>query len=105
MNRKIIGIALLGLAVSIGAAYAYPGAGNGVQRTNFVDVDGDGICDNSQSGQCHGYGNGSRNGYRNGCGNDCSGFVDEDGDGICDNCQSTCGQGYQNGNRRGRGQP
>ncbi len=56
---------------------ACPGNGR-----NYVDADGDGICDN------YGYGCGNRygcgNNYRRGYG--CSrGYVDADGDGVCDN--------------------
>ena len=46
---------------------------------NFVDADGDGICDNYGS-------NGCGNGYCNGNGN---GYVDADGDGVCDNIKYT----------------
>ena len=89
MYKKIAIIALLGI-VFIGIAYAYPGRNAGPQDKNYVDEDGDGICDNYQSGQCHGYG---------------EGFVDEDGDGICDNCQGACGWGHHHGNGKGRGRP
>jgi hypothetical protein len=54
---------------------------NTYARTNFIDGNGDGICDNRQSG-----GQSTGNGY-----------VDEDGDGICDNRQSggqSTGNGY-----------
>lgn len=61
---------------------------------NYVDADGDGICDNYGNGygcqygygcgngygRGNGYGNGYGRGY--GCG---GGYVDADGDGICDN--------------------
>lgn len=46
---------------------------------NFVDADGDGICDNYGSN-----GNGYGNGYCNG-----NGYVDADGDGVCDNIKYT----------------
>lgn len=53
---------------------------------NFVDEDGDGICDNRQTGgQGLGLGKGNRDT-----------FVDEDGDGVCDT--------YQSGLRKGKGQ-
>jgi len=51
-------------------------AGRGMGR-NYVDADGDGICDNW--GTC--------------------GYVDEDGDGICDNCGVAHGN-YLAGNGR-----
>ncbi len=46
----------------------------GLERPNFVDADGDGICDNEGAG----LGNGSGNGLKRN-------FVDADGDGVCDN--------------------
>jgi hypothetical protein len=59
------------------------GSGNGY---NFVDEDGDGICDNYNSGICPGYsdedGDGICDNYKR---NGCRGYVDEDSDGICDN--------------------
>ena len=72
---------------------------------NFVDADGDGICDNYGSNGCgngYGYGNGycngngNGNGYCNGNGNgngycngNGNGYVDADGDGVCDNIKYT----------------
>ena len=57
-----------------------------VRYANFIDEDGDGICDNWQAGgQGLGLGKGTR-----------ENFVDEDGDGVCDN--------YQSGLRKGKGQ-
>lgn len=48
------------------------------RRGNFVDTDGDGICDNRGQN-----------------------FVDADGDGICDNRGEGKGQGRHHGNGRG----
>lgn len=45
------------------------------QQNGFIDEDGDGVCDNCDGTGPHGPMNGR-----------CAGFVDEDGDGICDNC-------------------
>ena len=48
---------------------------------NFVDKDGDGVCDNYQNKGKKG---------------NCAKFVDENGDGICDNCvgnENCCGKG------------
>lgn len=61
---------------------------------NFVDEDGDGVCDTC--GSVPGSGTGNQNG--NGAGG--SNFVDEDGDGVCDTCGSVpgSGMGSQNGN-------
>ncbi len=55
---------------------------------NFIDEDGDGICDTC--------GNTPGTGAGNGAGN----FVDEDGDGICDDCGIAPGDGT--GNQYGR---
>ena len=48
--------------------------------TNYVDADGNGICDNCGSlrANCHGYAG-------------CINYVDADGNGICDNCGSLRG--------------
>lgn len=59
-----------------------PGCGN---VSNFVDEDGDGVCDHAGTGLGPGRGNGP-------------GFVDEDGDGVCDHAAS----GGQFGQRGGR---
>jgi len=63
--------------------------------TNFIDENGDGICDNWQAGgQSLGLGKGNR-----------ENFVDEDGDGVCDNYQSELrkGKGQGRGYRQGAG--
>ena len=71
---------------------------------NFVDQDGDGICDNYNNGSCPGYrdqdGDGVCDNYSNGT---CPGYRDEDGDGICDNRRGGRNfPGYGDGeNRRG----
>ncbi|MFQ9741103.1 MAG: hypothetical protein ACLRX5_00560 [Slackia sp.] len=53
---------------------------------NFVDENGDGVCDHAETG------NGN-----------CSGYVDEDGDGACDNAGSCAGSGQGAGYGRGHG--
>ena len=55
---------------------------NNPNCTGFVDVNGDGICDNCNNSNPN-----------------CTGFVDANGDGICDNCNNpNCtGAGSQNG--------
>jgi len=45
---------------------------------NFVDEDGDGVCDNEPVGDGEGFGKGNRGAEK-------QEFVDEDGDGVCDN--------------------
>ena len=71
----------------------YAGCGYCGASCQFVDADGDGICDNYAAGGC---------GY---CGASCQ-FVDADGDGICDNyaaAGSYCGRGYGRGYGRHHG--
>lgn len=59
---------------------------------NFVDADGDGVCDHAEAGMCPGAGHHAQmnrgRGMHMGMGYNGMGqnFVDEDGDGICDNC-------------------
>ncbi len=69
----------------------------GAVRPNFVDADGDGVCDNN-TGTPKGKGHGKR-----------ANFVDADGDGVCDNVGTTpanlqlqdgTGKSTQNGARR-----
>ncbi len=60
---------------------------------NFVDEDGDGICDTC--GSVPGMGNGSQHGAAG------SNFVDENGDGICDDGGNIPGTGT--GNQHGSG--
>jgi hypothetical protein len=65
---------------------------------NFVDANGDGICDHRQSAGPRGRTSGARRGFGPGDGTGNRGvgpnFVDADGDGVCDY--------YQSGARRGR---
>lgn len=61
---------------------------------NFVDEDGDGVCDTCGSVPGTSMGNQHGNGMMG------SNFVDEDGDGVCDTCGSVpgTGTGSQSGN-------
>ena len=97
----ILIVALVALSVGVAAAQYGQGGAGGVQyvdangdgvcdnigeRPGFVDADGDGICDNN----C---------GRGSGCGG--MEFVDEDGDGVCDNIgingRDSDGDGIPNG--------
>ena len=63
---------------------------------NFVDADGDGVCDN--------WGSGNQRLRTPGCGlGQGQGFIDADGDGVCDNWNGQ-GAGVQRGQGRGLGQ-
>jgi len=59
------------------------GACNG---TNYVDADGDGVCDNAGTGTGTNY-------------------VDADGDGVCDNAGTGTGTGAGSQRGHGRGRP
>ncbi len=108
-TRTIAGILIVALvALSAGVAAAQYSKGDGAGGAQYVDEDGDGVCDNigdrpefvdeDGDGVCD---NNCGRG-RGGCG--CGGngnFVDEDGDGICDNIgtngRDSDGDGIPNG--------
>lgn len=71
--KKIATILTMLLILSVCSTTAF--AAGPMNGRNFVDADGDGICDNYDS-------NGNGCGRRSGCG---KGYVDADGDGVCDN--------------------
>ena len=107
MKRMLLytlGVLLLG--ASIAAAQTPPASGppSGQQvGPNFVDANGDGICDNYQTRQANGQRAGRRNGPGNGSGNKGVGPRDGTGYGARSgggggNCTGTCngtGQGRQ----------
>jgi hypothetical protein len=69
-------LAILVIGVSIAAAQGPAGDDTPVAPgANFVDEDGDGVCDLMGTGA-------AGNSYRHGAGG--ANFVDEDGDGVCD---------------------
>lgn len=102
MKKAFAGILFTAIVLSMCATAAFA-AGPGCGRC-FVDVDGDGICDNAGS-RCA-YVDADGDGVCDVCGaahtRPGGYFVDEDGDGICDNCQSGQGRGCGYG-RGGRG--
>ena len=56
----------------------------------FVDANGDGICDNCKNPDCKNFKDADGDGKCDNCTNpNCTGFVDADGDGKCDNCTNT----------------
>ncbi len=77
MKKVFAGLLAAAMVFSVGTT-SVSAAGRGMGR-NYVDVDGDGVCDNCSV--AHGNCPGGNGGY----------FVDEDGDGICDNCGVTHG--------------
>ena len=91
MKKTFVSLAALTLALSVCASGAMAaGMGRGA---NFVDADGDGVCDNYAEGG-RGMGRGAN-------------FADADGDGVCDNYAAGArpqdGTGCANGFGGGRG--
>jgi hypothetical protein len=117
MSRKITVTALvallLTLVISTGAfaqdAAPAPGQYGAGQCVNFVDADGDGVCDNAgtgarpQDGTGNSYGAGARGTVQAGNGTPGSAFVDADGDGTCDNLGQNVPARSGTGNQNGRG--
>ncbi len=96
--KRILTIAMLSIFLLTTGTYSYArGRGMGCCKANggqagcgmnYVDENGDGICDNAGTGK----GKGAGKGYRNRLNNTSSAasahgpnYVDKDGDGVCDN--------------------
>lgn len=104
MRKKFLSVLGMTVILSMYATTAFAACPRG--GCNFVDADGDGICDNSGS-MCI-YTDADGDGICDNCGSyhwcgmagiGCGGnFVDEDSDGICDNYVA----GQCRGNGRGR---
>ncbi len=90
MNTKnTIKILALVLSIFLITSVAWAGKGPAGQTQppaklvvcdNFVDANGDGICDNCKNPACQ------HKGVPTGSGPVCSHFIDTDNDGVCDNC-------------------
>ena len=97
--KRITTIFLLTICLLAVGSWSYAqGKGKGCRqgtggtgcRMNYVDKNGDGICDNAGSHNGQGRGKGHRLGPKDGTGKGAqrgSNFVDTDGDGVCDNRQ------------------
>jgi hypothetical protein len=107
-TRIITGMMIVALvALSAGVAAAQYGQGGGTGGAQYVDADGNSICDNigtypgfvddDNNGVCDNNCGRGRGGF--GCGS--MEFVDEDGDGFCDNIgingRDSDGDGIPNG--------
>lgn len=92
IKKAVVGVLAVSMALSMGATSAFAaGTGN---RRNFVDTDGDGICDHYTTRQTTSQ---EVNFSQNGRGRN---FVDADGDGICDNYGTRQGRGYCGGRNK-----
>ena len=102
--KSLFNIFVISICIVLGVSFAYAGQGKAfaknndavkstvVKGPNFVDKDGNGICDNNgKKGKGGGKGKRFRRGARDGSGpkngsnNRGPNFVDKNGDGICDN--------------------
>lgn len=82
----------LGVATPVIAEAKCPRNNMNCQAEKYIDVDGNGICDNCTGNYVDADGDGI-------CDNCTGNYVDANGDGVCDNRTSnTC-----NGNRTGKG--
>ena len=101
----VAGMIFTGAVSSYAAGHCGQNAGLGVCGTNYVDSDGDGVCDNWASRYCTGnFVDADNDGICDNCGAAHHGanFVDANGDGVCDNCGSgRCGNNYVDANGDG----
>ena len=85
-KKKILAIVLMGLLVLTlvpAAVFAGYGSQQG-QGIGYVDVNGDGVCDNRGAG-CGNYVDANGDGVCDNHGTGCGNYVDANGDGVCDN--------------------
>lgn len=96
--KSLLNVFVISLCIVLGVSFAYAGAGKAfaknndstksaeVNSLNFVDKDGDGICDNrGEKGKRHRRGARDGSGPKNGSNKRGHNFIDKNGDGICDN--------------------
>lgn len=89
-RKKILALILVGLllvAAVPAAGFAHAG-GHGIGH--FVDVNGDGVCDNRGT-VCGDYVDANGDGVCDNRGMGCGDYVDTNGDGVCDNHGTGCG--------------
>ena len=105
MKKMVMGTISAALVLSMAVTGAFAaGYGNG-RGHNFVDANGDGVCDNYGTGTGRGQyfvdanGDGVCDNYGTGCGRG-QYFVDANGDGVCDNYGTGCGRGQGRGCNR-----
>lgn len=100
MKGKVLAALMVATAIVTSIPVSAVAAGRGMNGIrNYVDVDGDGICDNRTGLRCQGRGRGNGLSFVDE-NNDgiCDNFVDENADGICDGCTGLGNQGWDRGN-------
>lgn len=105
MKKMIFAVMLSAALVTFGgiSAIAAPSSCmKGCNRINFVDTNGDGICDNHGTNCSIGFVDDNGDGIcDHRISQKCSNFVDNNGDGICDNHGINCGIGFVDENGDG----
>ena len=96
MRKTLLSALGIIVALSMCATTAFAVASG--RGRNFLDTDGDGICDNT-SNMCI-YADADGDGICDACGRN---FIDADGDGVCDNYGTGQGGGYGRSCHGGRG--
>lgn len=101
MKKVMTGILAAALVLTVGTTSAFAVG----RRANYVDANGDGVCDNYGTGRGQGMyyvdanGDGVCDNYGTGRGQGMY-YVDANGDGVCDNYGMGRGAGFRGG--RGR---
>ena len=113
-KKKILAIVILGLLVVALVPAAIFASGNGYGNgqaqvgiaattnigNNYVDANGDGICDNHGT-NCGNHVDANGDGICDNHGTNCGNYVDTNGDGVCDNYGTNGSYGHHGG--RGMG--
>ena len=105
MKKMVMGAIRAALVLSMAVTGAFAAGYDNGRGRNFVDANGDGVCDNYGTGTGRGQyfvdanGDGVCDNYGTGCGRG-QYFVDANGDGVCDNYGTGCGRGQGRGCNR-----
>lgn len=106
-RKKILALILVGLLIVAAVPAAMSAAGYGCAGSHgighFVDLNGDGVCDNRGTG-CGDYVDANGDGVCDNHGTGCGNYVDANGDGVCDNVGAGGGHhaaGYHGGGHHG----
>ena len=109
MKKKTMAIVATGALVIGMVPVALFASGQGTGN-RFVDLDGNGVCDN-RGVRCEQFADDDQNGVCDNHGKNCESFADKNNDGVCDNRpthgggegQGHHGMGHGHGHGQGRG--